>query len=157
MVAFIDAHRDAYGVEPICAVLQTAPSWYYALKARAADPAREPRRAQRDRQLRGDIRRVWHANHRVYGAKKVWKALRREGRVVARCTVARLMHAEGLRGVVRGRRIRTTIPDLQAERPRDLVQRDFTAPRPNQLSVADFTYVVTWLPPLGAVSSTSRS
>ena len=144
MVAFIDAHREAYGVEPICAVLHTAPSWYYALKARAVDPAREPRRAQRDRQLRGDIRRVWHANHRVYGAKKVWKALRREGRVVARCTVARLMQAEGLRGVVRGRRVRTTIPDLQAERPRDLVQRDFTAPRPNQLWVADFTYVATW-------------
>lgn len=144
MVAFIDAHRDAYGVEPICRVLQTAPSWYYALKARATDPQRMPARAQREAALRPEIARVWHAHRRVYGAKKVWKVLRREGRAVARCTVARLMKADGLRGVVRGRRVRTTIPDTQAERPRDLVQRDFTAPAPNRLWVADFTYVSTW-------------
>jgi len=144
MVAFIDAHRDAYGVEPICRVLQTAPSWYYTLKTRAADPQRVPARTQREAALRPEIARVWHANRRAYGAKKVWKALRREGRAVARCTVARLMKAEGLRGVVRGRRVRTTIPDTQAERPRDLVQRDFTAPAPNRLWVADFTYVSTW-------------
>ncbi len=144
MVAFIDAHRDAYGVEPICRVLQTASSWYYALKARAADPQSVPARAQREAALRPEIARVWHANRRVYGAKKVWKVLRREGRAVARCTVARLMIADGLRSVVRGRRVRTTIPDTQAERPRDLVQRDFTAPGPNRLWVADFTYVSTW-------------
>ena len=144
MVAFIDAHRDAYGVEPICRVLQTAPSWYYTLKTRAADPQRVPARTQREAALRPEIARVWHANRRAYGAKKVWKALRREGRAVARCTVARLMKAEGLRGVVRGRRVRTTIPDTQAERSQDLVQRDFTAPAPNRLWVADFTYVSTW-------------
>jgi transposase InsO family protein len=144
IVAFIDAHRDAYGVEPICRVLQTAPSWYYALKARATDPRRLPARAKRDAQLRPAIARVWHANRRVYGAKKVWKALHREGLRVARCTVVRLMTIDGLRGVVRGRRVRTTIPDTQAERPRDLVQRHFTAPRPNHLWVADFTYVSTW-------------
>ncbi len=144
MVAFIDAERDAYGVEPICRVLQVAPSWYYALKARAVDPTKVPARAQRDTALRAAIARVWHANKRVYGAKKVWKVLRREGTAVARCTVARLMQADGQRGVVRGRRLRTTIPDEKAERPRDLVQRDFTATRPNQLWVSDLTYVATW-------------
>src|SRR5690349_18561683 len=98
MTAFIDAHREAYGVEPICRVLQTAPSWYYVQAARRQDPARVPRRAQRDATLRPEITRVWRSNRRVYGAKKVWKELRREGRVVARCTVARLMKANGLRG-----------------------------------------------------------
>lgn len=144
MVAFIDAHRDDYGVEPICRVLQTAPSWYYEQKARAVHPERVPARAQRDARLRPVIDRVWRANRRAYGAKKVWKALHREGERVARCTVARLMKADGLRGVVRGRRVRTTIPDTHAERPRDLVQRNFTAMRPNQLWVSDFTYVSTW-------------
>jgi transposase InsO family protein len=143
-VAFIDTHRDTYGVEPLCAQLQTAPSWYYEQKARAADPTRMPARAQRDAQLRPDIHRVWRTNHCAYGAKKVWKAFRREGRVVARCTVARLMKRDGLRGVVRGRRVRTTIPDIHAERPMDLVQRNFTAARPNQLWVSDFTFVATW-------------
>lgn len=144
MVAFIDAHREAYGVEPICRVLQTAPSWYYEQKARVAQPERVPARAQRDAVLRPVIDRVWRANRRAYGAKKVWKALHREGERVARCTVARLMKADGLHGVVRGRRVRTTIPDTQAERPQDLVQRHFTATRPNQLWVSDFTYVSTW-------------
>jgi len=144
MVAFIDAHRGAYGVESICAVLPIAPSTYYEQKARQACPERVPKRQQRDAQLRGDIARVWYANHRAYGAKKVWKQLRREQLVVARCTVARLMHAMGLRGVVRGRRVVTTIPDESAARPRDLVQRNFTATRPNQLWVSDFTYVTTW-------------
>ena len=111
MVAFVDAHREAYGVEPICRVLQTAPSWYYEQKARAAQPERVPARTQRDAVLRPVIDRVWRANRRAYGAKKVWKALHREGERVARCTVARLMKADGLRGVVRGRRVRTTIPD----------------------------------------------
>lgn len=143
MVAFIDAERDAYGVEPICRVLQVAPSWYYTLKARGSHPERLPARARQDAVLRPVIARVWHANRCVYGAKKVWKALHREGTTVARCTVERLMRAEGQRGVVRGRRVRTTIADMSADQPRDLVQRDFTAPRPNQLWVSDFTYVPT--------------
>lgn len=144
MVAFIDAHREAYGVEPICAVLPIAPSTYYEQKARTADPRRLPARAQRDARLRPEIQRVWQANRRVYGAKKVWKQLNRETIPVARCRVARLMRALGLQGVVRGRRIRTTIPAPLAERPRDLVERDFRAARPNQLWVADLTYVATW-------------
>jgi transposase InsO family protein len=144
MVAFIDAHRGAHGVEPICAVLPIAPSTYYEQKARQADPTRQPARLQREAQLRPEIERVWRANRRIYGAKKVWKQLNREAIPVARCTVARLMRALGLRGVVRGRRMKTTVPDALAERPRDLVQRDFTATRPNQLWVADLTYVATW-------------
>jgi transposase InsO family protein len=145
MVAFIDDHRGTYGVEPICQVLPIAPSTYYAHKARAADPTRRSERARRDEQLHEDIRRVWEANRCVYGARKVWRQLRREGRAVARCTVERLMRTAGLEGVVRGRRVRTTIPaDLADERPRDLVQRAFCAERPNQLWVADFTYVATW-------------
>lgn len=144
MVAFIDAHRDVYGVEPICAQLPIAPSTYYEQKARAADPTRVPRRTQRDGQLRPEIERVWRANRRVYGAKKVWKQLNREAIPVARCTIARLMQGMGLRGVVRGRRVKTTIPAVVGERPRDLVERDFTATRPNQLWVADLTYIATW-------------
>jgi putative transposase len=144
MVAFIDAHREAYGVEPICAVLPIAPATYYEAKARGADPARVPARSQREAQLRQEIARVWHANRRVYGAKKVWKQLNRDGVRTARCTVARLMRGMGLRGVVRGRRAITTVPDLTAPRPADLVQRAFTATRPNALWVADFTYVATW-------------
>jgi transposase InsO family protein len=144
MVAFVDAHRATYGVEPIRAVLPIAPSTYYEQKLRQADPSRQPARVQRDARLRPEIQRVWQANRRLYGAKKVWKQLNRETIPVARCTVARLMHALGLRGVVRGRRVRTTIPDPQAERPRDLVQRHFQATRPNQLWVADLTYVATW-------------
>src|SRR5688572_5045641 len=144
MYAFIDAHRPAYGVEPICRVLQIAPSGYYEHRARQAEPSRRPARTQRDAVVRGAIRRVWEANRRVYGARKVWRQLRREGLVVARCTVERLMAAEGLQGVVRGRRVRTTTPDVAADRPLDLVQRQFTAGRPNQLWVADFTYVATW-------------
>jgi putative transposase len=144
MVAFIDAHRGAYGVEPICAVLPIAPSTYYDAKAREADPTRRSARAHRDAALRPEIDRVWRANRRVYGAKKVWKQLARERIVAARCTVERLMRAAGLRGVVRGRGVRTTIPDLLADRPQDLVARAFAAERPNQLWVADFTYVATW-------------
>jgi putative transposase len=144
MVAFIDAHREVYGVEPICAVLPIAPSSYYEQKARHADPTRLPARAQREARLRPEIERVWRTPRRVYGAKKIWKQLGREHIPVARCTVARLMGQLGLRGVVRGRRVRTTSPDAMAERPRDLVERDFHATRPNQLWVADLTYVVTW-------------
>jgi len=144
MYRFIDAHRETYGVEPICRILAIAPSGYYEHKAREADPGRRPARAQRDAQLRGEIQRVWTANRRVYGARKVWRQLRREQVRVARCTIERLMRADGLRGVVRGRRVRTTTPEVAAERPLDLVQRQFTAERPNQLWVADFTYVATW-------------
>ncbi len=144
MVAFIDAHRAEYGVEPICAELPIAPSTYYELKARQADADRRPARARRDEELRLVIRRVWEENFRVYGARKVWRQLQREGFVVARCTVERLMRQLGLAGVVRGRRCRTTIPADLADRPADRVQRQFTASRPNQLWVADFTYVATW-------------
>ena len=144
MYQFIGVHREAYGVEPICRVLAIAPSGYYEHKAREADPTRRPARVQRDEQLQGEIRRVHQANRAVYGARKVWRQLRREGQDVARCTVERLMRGAGLRGVVRGRRVRTTTPDSAAERPLDLVKREFVAERPNQLWVADFTYVATW-------------
>ncbi len=144
MVQFIDVHREAYGVEPICAVLPIAPSTYYEAQAWPRDPSRRPARAQRDAALRPEITRVWEATRRRYGAKKVWKELRREARVVARCTVARLYKALGLRGVLRGRRVRTTVPEPLAHRPQDLVQRNFTATRPNQLWVSDLTYVATW-------------
>jgi transposase InsO family protein len=144
MVAFLDEQRGVYGVEPICEVLPIAPSVYYEQKARQADPGRRPARARRDEVLRPEIRRVWQENRQVYGARKVWKQLKREGRVVARCTVERLMGEMGLAGVVRGRKTRTTIPEATAGRPRDLVQRNFKAERPNQLWVADLTYVATW-------------
>jgi putative transposase len=144
MVAFIDAHRESYGVEPICALLPSAPATYYEAKARVADFERRPARTQRDAQLRTEIARVWHANRRVYGAKKVWKQLNRDGIPKVRCTVARLMRRMGLRGVVRGRRMITTVPDTSAPRPDDLVQRAFTATRPNALRIADFTDVATW-------------
>jgi len=144
MVGFVDAHRAEYGVEPICAELPIAPSTYYAHKARQADPGRVPPRVRRDAELCTSIQRVWNDNFRVYGARKVWRQLRREGLPVARCTVERLMGRLGLRGVVRGRRCRTTIPADLAERPLDRVQRCFAASRPNQLWVADATYVATW-------------
>ena len=144
MYAFIDAHRAAYGVEPICRVLEVAPSGYYAHRARGRDPALRPARTQRDDALRVAVRRVHRENHEVYGVRKVWRQLRRDGEAVARCTVERLMRAEGLRGVVRGRRVRTTTPDAAAERARDLVRRDFAADAPNKLWVSDFTYVATW-------------
>ena len=144
MVRFIDDHRADYGVEPICRHLEIAPSTYYEAKARQADPTRRSARAQRDETLGAEIRRVWQANRRVYGARKVWKQLRREQIDVARCTVERLMGELGLVGVVRGRRVQTTVPDLVASRPADLVRREFTATRPNALWVADFTYVATW-------------
>jgi len=144
MVAFVDAHRAEYGVESICAELPIAPSTYYEHKARQADPGRLPARVRRDAELCTSIQRVWGENFRVYGARKVWRQLRRDGLPVARCTVERLMGRLGLRGVVRGRRCRTTIPADIAERPLDRVQRQFTASRPDQLWVADLTYVATW-------------
>jgi putative transposase len=144
MVAFIDDQRAVYGVEPICAVLPIAPSTYYAATARADDPARCSQRAQRDAKLREEIRRVWEANLRVYGVRKVWRQLLREGIAVARCTVARLMRQLGLAGAIRGRRFKTTVSDPSASRPADLVNRAFVATRPNALWVADLTYVATW-------------
>jgi putative transposase len=145
MVRFIDDHREAYGVEPICKVLPIAPSTYYEQKARDADPSRLPQRAIRDGELREQIERVWKENRAVYGAYKVWRQLNREEIPVARCTVERLMRQMGLQGAVRGRRYKkTTIADESANRPMDLVGRDFTAQRPNQLWVADLTYVATW-------------
>ena len=145
MVSFIDDHREAYGVEPICRVLPSAPSIYFEHQARQADPRRLPKRLVRDGELRVEIERVWKENQSVYGARKVWLQLKREGFVVARCTVERLMAQMGLQGVVRGPAFkRTTIADETAQRPADLVQRDFTADRPNRLWVADLTYVATW-------------
>jgi putative transposase len=144
MVAFIDAHRAEHGVEPICKQLPIAPSTYYEHKARQADPERLPPRLQRDSVLIPEIQRVYEENFRVYGARKVWRQLRREAFGVARCTIERLMHSLGLQGVVRGRRCRTTIADEMAERPLDRVNRQFQASRPNELWVADFTYVATW-------------
>jgi putative transposase len=144
MIAFIDAHRDAYGVESICAQLPIAPSTYYEHKSRQIDPSRVPERVRRDGALRGSIRRVWDDNLQVYGARKVWRQLNREQMPVARCTVERLMRSLGLQGAVRGRKCRTTIADDSAERPLDHVNRQFRAMRPNELWVADFTYVATW-------------
>jgi putative transposase len=144
MVAFIDDYRGEYGVEPICRVLPIAPSTYYVQKAREADPALRPQREKRDEQLRSEISRVWKENLEVYGVRKVWRQLNRNGTMVARCTVARLMNELGIEGAVRGRRRRTTIPAESADRPLDLVERNFTTQRPNQLWVSDLTYIPTW-------------
>ena len=144
MIAFIDAHREGYGVEPICEQLPIAPSTYYEHKARQTDPQRLPPRVRRDRALVPEIRRVHEENFGVYGARKVWRQLHREAFVVARCTVERLMRSLGLQGVVRGRKCCTTIAADSAERPLDHVKRQFQASRPNELWVADFTYVATW-------------
>jgi putative transposase len=144
MIAFIDDHRAAYGVEPICKVLPIAPSTYHAHVARRIDPARLARRAKRDLVLAAEIRRVFEANFRVYGVRKVWRQLGREGVEVARCTVARLMRQMGLQGAVRGREVRTTVSNPAASCPLDRVNRQFRAPRPNVLWLSDFTYVATW-------------
>jgi putative transposase len=138
MIAYIHAHKDRYGVEPICRVLPIAPSTYYAAHHRPSSA-----RAVRDAKLKGEIARV-HAEHfGVYGARKVWRQLGREGITVARCTVERLMGELHLEGVRRGKPRRTTTPNAAAARPADLVERDFSATRPNQLWVADLTYVAT--------------
>ena len=144
MVRFVDDHRDVYGVEPICAVVPIAPSTYFLAKARQADPTCRSARAQRDDALRPEIQRVWDEHLQVYGPRKVWKQLRREGFRVARCTVGRLMRAMGLAGAVRGRAWVITTEAGPSPHPADLVARDFTATRPNQLWVSDFTYVATW-------------
>ncbi len=144
MVAFIDEHREEHGVEPICKVLPIAPSTYYDHLAKRADPARRSERAKRDAKLRPEIARVFDANFRVYGVRKVWRQLEREGFDVARCTVARLMRSMGLQGVIRGKPIKTTRSDKAAPCPLDKVNRQFRAPAPNRLWVSDFTYVATW-------------
>jgi len=144
MVRFITDHRDAYGVEPICAVLPIAPSTYHRQRAAQIDPTRRSARAQRDEALRPEIQRVYDAHFQVYGPRKVWKQLRRDGVRVARCTVGRVMRTMGLAGVVRGRAWVTTTHASEGGRPADLVDRQFVATRPNQLWVSDFTYVATW-------------
>ena len=145
MCAFIDQQRVAYGVESICRQLPIAPSTYYWHRERQADPTRRSARARRDDELRDAIQRVWDEQYQVYGPRKVWRQLKREDVVVARCTVRRLMRAMGLQGAVRGRAWTTTTqPAPVVDRPADLVERNFTAARPNQLWVSDFTYVATW-------------
>jgi putative transposase len=144
MISFVDAYRDNYGVEPICKVLAIAPSTYHTHVARRAKPETAPARVQRDTLLGVEIKRVFNENFQVYGVRKVWRQLKREGYDVARCTVARLMKKMALQGVIRGRRVRTTVSDKATPCPLDHVNRRFRAPRPNSLWVADFTYVATW-------------
>ncbi len=144
MIGFVEAHTREFGVEPMCRVLQIAPSTWYEHARRKADPGRLPRRAKRDGELSVYIRRVFEENFGVYGVRKVWRQLMREGVDVARCTVARLMKAMGLQGVVRGKRMKTTINDKATPCPLDKVNRQFAADRPNKLWVSDFTYVATW-------------
>ena len=144
MVSFIDAHRGMHGVEPICSVLAIAPSTYYSHLAKRADPARQSDRARRDDALRPEILRVFEENYRVYGVRKIWRQLRREGFDIARCSVGRLMKGLGIQGIIRGKPHRTTIPDRSAPRPLDKVHRQFRVPAPNMLWVSDFTYVATW-------------
>ena len=144
MISFIDEHRPVLGVEPICKVLPIAPSTYYDTLAKRTDVDRLSGRARRDARLKIEIRRVFDANYRVYGVRKVWRQLRREGFDVARCTVARLMKTMGLQGVIRGKPVRTTVSDKAVPCPLDQVNRQFHAPAPNRLWVSDFTYVSTW-------------
>ena len=144
MIRFVDAYRDEHGVEPVCKVLQIAPSTYHAHAARRAKPQTAPTRVRKDAALRIDIKRVFDDNFQVYGVRKVWRQLKRDGHDVARCTVARLMQIMGLQGVIRGRRVRTTVSDKAKPCPLDHVNRQFRAPRPNMLWVSDFTYVATW-------------
>lgn len=144
MIAFIDDHRDEYGVEPICRVLPIAPSTFYAEAAARADLSKRSARAQRDIALKVHVQRVFDENFGVYGVRKVWRQMKREGVSAARCTVARLMKAMGLQGVIRGKPVKTTVSDKASPCPLDRVNRDFKAPAPNVLWVSDFTYVSTW-------------
>lgn len=144
MTAFIDEHRSVYGVEPICRVLPIAPSTYYLHAARQADADLRPARTRRDESLREHIQRVWDDHFQVYGARKAWLQLRRQGVSVARCTVERLMRGMGLKGAVRGKPVKTTVSDPGAPCPLDRVNRKFQAERPNALWVSDFTYVSSW-------------
>jgi len=142
-VSFIDAHRGAHGLEPICEGLPIAPSTYYEQKARQADPERLPPRLKRDQALVPEVHRVYEENFGVYGARKLWRQLGREGSVVARCSVERLIRSLGLRGVVRGRRCRTRMPEESTALALERVNRQLAATRPNELWVADFTCVAT--------------
>ena len=144
MIAFIDEHRGAYGVEPVCKVLPIAPSTYHEHAARGRDPDRAPARQKRDAAFCQEIRRVFDENFGVYGVRKVWRQMLRDGTQVARCTVARLMRQMGLKGVVRGKAVRTTVSDKAASCPLDRVNRQFRAPAPKLLWLSDFTYVSTW-------------
>jgi putative transposase len=144
VIAFVDQNRQQHGVEPLCKALQIAPSGYRRHAARRRNPALLPARAKRDAALLPQVQNTWDAHHQVYGADKLWKQLRREQVLVARCTVERLMRRLGLRGVMRGKAVRTTVPDPKASCPQDRVNRQFKAERPNQLWVSDFTYVSTW-------------
>ena len=144
MIAFIEDQRVVYGVESICRVLPIAPSTYYHRLACLADPSKASARHQRDTELRPEIKRVWDENYQVYGVRKAWHQLKREGFTLARCTVDRLMKQIGIRGAVRGKVVKTTVPDTSAPCPRDKVNRVFRAPAPNLLWVSDFTYVSTW-------------
>jgi transposase InsO family protein len=139
MIAFMDDYRGEHGVEPICKVLPIAPSTYYDQLAKRADPSRLSARAIRDTELRPEIERVFDDNFRVYGVRKVWRQMRREGFDVARCTVARLMKSMGIEGIIRGKPVRTTIPDKATPCPLDRVNRQFRVPAPNMLWVSDFT------------------
>ena len=144
MIAFVDDHRGAYGVEPICRVLPIAPSTYRDHLAKRAAPEKMSARARRDQVLKVAVARVFAENFKVYGVRKVWRQMRREGFDVARCTVERLMRSLELQGVIRGKPVRTTLSDRAAPCPLDHVNRQFNAPRPNTLWVSDFTYVATW-------------
>lgn len=144
MIEFINDHRESYGAEPICRVLPIDPSTYYARKARDAQPDRAPPRIQRDRRLSAEIQRVWDENFGVYGIRKVWRQLNREAIPTARCSVERLISQMGLRGAVRGKPVRTTVPDPNTASPADLVQRQFQPAQPNVLWVSNFTYIATW-------------
>ncbi len=145
MVNFIDQHRDVQGVEPICKELPIAPSTYYDFKDQASHPEKRSLRSRSDDYFETEITRVYNENYQVYGARKVWRTLQREGYSIARCTVERLMQRLKLQGAIRGKVKRTTISKVDDNRPLDLVQREFKADRPNKVWVADFTYVATWI------------
>ena len=144
MISFIDEHRSVLGVEPICRLLPIAPSTYYEVVAKRTDVGRLSARERNDIAMKVEIRRVFNENFQVYGVRKVWRQLQREGFDIARCTVARLMRMMGLQGIIRGNPIKTTVSDKSAPCPLDRVNRHFKAPAPNMLWLSDFTYVATW-------------
>ncbi len=144
MTGFIEEHRAVFGVGPISKVLPIAPSTYYARRALERDPDLASDRARRDASDKANIQRVFDASRGRYGARKVWHALRREGKDIARCTVERLMKVLGIQGVVRGKKVITTNPDASQPCPDDKVNREFVADMPNQLWVSDFTFVSSW-------------
>ncbi|MCP2138319.1 transposase InsO family protein [Rhizobium sp. SLBN-94] len=144
MISFIDEHRSVLGVEPICRLLPIAPFTYYEAIAKRTDVDRLSARERNDIAMKVEIRRVFNENFQVYGVRKVWRQLQREGYDIARCTVARLMRMMGLQGVIRGKPVKTTVSDKSAPCPLDRVNRQFFAPAPNMLWLSDFTYVATW-------------